>query len=60
MLAYSFIFPESQIAAHWINMKNRLVGFLKGIPIYEMEIPGEYNDVVFKEVSSNINLILKE
>lgn len=58
-LAYSFVFPESQIASHWANMKNKLIHFLKGLPIYEIEIPGEYDDVVFNEVSNNINLILK-
>ena len=60
ILAYSFIFPESQIAAHWVNMKPKLNDYLKGIPIYEIEIPGEYDDVVFNKISGNINLILKK
>lgn len=59
MLAYSFIFPESQIAAHWTNMKNKLIDLIEGIPVYEIEIPGKYDNAVFNEVSNNINLILK-
>ena len=48
MLAYSFIFPDSQIAMHhWENLKKNLKETLENVPIYEMEIPLEYNDELF-------------
>ena len=50
MLAYSFIFPDGQMAKHWENMKENLKENLKNVPIYELEIPMVYDDVVFKKV----------
>ena len=58
-LAYSFIFPDSLLASHWTDMKKKLTDFLKGVPLYEIEIPIEYDDSVFNEVYSNINSVLK-
>ncbi|MBC2702251.1 MAG: hypothetical protein HF976_12775 [ANME-2 cluster archaeon] len=56
-LPYSFIFPESMVATHWDNMKNKLIDILKRVPIYEIEIPMEYDDVVFNDVRNNINSV---
>jgi len=57
--AYSFIFPESMVAAQWDNMKNKLIDILKRVPIYAIEIPMKYDDVVFNDVRNNINSVLK-
>jgi len=57
--AYSFIFPESMVAAHWDNMENKLIDILKRVPIYAIEIPMKYDDVVFNDVRNNINSVLK-
>lgn len=50
MLAYSFIFPDGQMAQCWENLKKNLKGSLENVPIYEIEIPEKYNDNLFKNV----------
>jgi hypothetical protein len=43
MTAYSFVFPDSQIAKYWENIKKGLEEMLNNIPIYEIESPQEYS-----------------
>ncbi|MCZ7396177.1 MAG: hypothetical protein ABOK23_07360 [Candidatus Methanoperedens sp.] len=50
MLAYTFVFPMSGIAMHWDRLRINLEKFLKEVPIYEVEIPQNYNSSVFREV----------
>lgn len=50
MLAYSFVFPNSKIAAYWDDLRNTLKEILKKIPIYEIEIPEKYDLDVFNEI----------
>ena len=50
MPAYSFVFPDSQIASYWGDLKRNLAEILEGIPIYELELPSKYDLSVFSEV----------
>lgn len=50
MLAYSFVFPNSQIAKYWSDLEKRLAQVLTPIPIYEIKIPQDYTPAVFNEV----------
>ncbi len=50
MLAYSFVFPESRIVRYWDSLKVNLGILLKGLPIYEIEIPRKYNLNIFDRV----------
>ena len=42
MQAYSFVFPESEVATYWDNLERKLCEVLEKIPIYEVEIPYKY------------------
>lgn len=59
MLAYSFIFPDSKVATHWDDLKITLKETLENIPVYEIEIPIEYNDSVFNDVYDYVTSVLK-
>lgn len=59
MLAYSFLFPNSQVAMHHENVKKNLMDTLENVPIYEMEIPLEYNNELFSDISNYINSIVR-
>lgn len=50
MLAYSFVFPESEMAKYWDRLKQNLEQILKKISIYEIEIPEKYDLNVFNEI----------
>jgi hypothetical protein len=50
MLAYSFVFPDSKIAAYWDDLREKLEEILKKISIYEIEIPEKYDLDVFNEI----------
>ena len=50
MLAYSFVFPESEMAKYWDSLKQNLEEILKKISIYEIEIPKKYDLNVFNEI----------
>ncbi len=51
MLAYSFVFPESQVATYWEDLREGLEKILENVPIYKLEIPKSYNKRIFDEVS---------
>jgi len=51
MLAYSYVFPESDVAKYWRNMQEGLKRILRQVPLYEIEIPYIYNQRVFNEIS---------
>ena len=59
MLAYSFIFPDSQIASHWDNLIRNLKENLENIPIYELEIPLEYDDIIYNNIYNYITSVVK-
>ncbi|MFC2005847.1 hypothetical protein ACFLVG_02665 [Chloroflexota bacterium] len=59
MLAYSFIFPQSQIASYWDNLRSGLEGSLKEVPCYLLEIPLEYNTSVFQEASNLLDDVVR-
>lgn len=50
MLAYSFVFPNSQIAKYWSDLEERLAHVLTATPVYEIKIPQDYTLAVFNEV----------
>lgn len=58
MLAYSFVFPNSKVATHWDNLKIKLKKSLKNIPLYDVELPIEYDDNIFKEVYEHVNSVV--
>lgn len=59
MLAYSFIFPNSQVAIHWDNLRKNLKQSLENVPIYEVEIPLEYNENVYNDMYNYITSVVK-
>jgi len=57
MLAYSFVFPNSQIATHWDDMKKGLKEVLKHTYIYKVEVPHTYKTGVFDKIYEQIKEI---
>ena len=49
-LAYSYIFPDSGMVKHQEDLGTMLRNILENVPIYEIEIPYNYDQNVFKEV----------
>lgn len=49
-LAYSYIFPDSQIATQKKYLEKVLKSVLENVPIHEIEIPNNYNLNVFNEL----------
>jgi hypothetical protein len=54
MLAYSFVFPNSQIATYWDDLRDGLERILENVPISEMEIPENYNSNTFNRVYEHL------
>ena len=54
MLAYSFIFPDSLVAAYWDDMRKGLKEVLKNISIYEVDVPYKYSTRVFDKIYEQI------
>jgi len=52
MLAYSFIFPKSEIATHWKRLEKNLLNALKDIKCYQVDIPEKYTSDTFKSIES--------
>ena len=50
ILVYSLIFPDNKLAKHWDVSRKGLEKVLKGVPMYEIEMPYEYNLEVFEEI----------
>lgn len=50
MLAYSFVFPDSKIAAYWDDLRVNLKDIFMSASIYEIEIPEKYDLDVFNEI----------
>jgi len=50
MLAYSFVFPDSQIAVQERNLAESLTSSLKEIPIYKVGIPPDYSTDTFNQI----------
>ena len=50
MMAYSFIFPNSQVARYWSDLEKGVEHVLAGLPFYEINIPQYYSSTVFDEV----------
>ena len=50
MLVYSVVFPNNKIAEHGDVLRKGLEKVLKGVPMYEIEMPYEYDLGVFDEV----------
>ncbi len=50
MLAYSFIFPKGPVAMHWDNLLCNLRRALENVPLYDIELPIEYGDRIFKDI----------
>lgn len=42
MHAYSFVFPNSDVASHWHRLRQALIKTLTGVPVYAMQIPRTY------------------
>ena len=57
MLAYSFVFPDSQVATYWDDLRGGLKKILKNVPSYEVEIPYNYDLRTFESISSLIEAI---
>jgi len=57
MLAYSFIFPDSQVATYWGDMRKGLKEVLKDMPIYVVEVPYKYSTEVFDKIYEQIKEI---
>ncbi|MFC1906260.1 hypothetical protein ACFLV9_00220 [Chloroflexota bacterium] len=51
MMAYSFVFPKSKIALYWHKMEDKLLRELENIPLYEIEVPRNYSQETFAEIS---------
>jgi len=49
-LAYSYIFPDSGMVKHQEDLGTMLRNILENVPIYEIEIPYNYDQNVFKKV----------
>ena len=56
-LAYSYIFPDSQIATQKRDLEMELISILENIPIYEIEIPNNYDLGVFKRIHKFIETL---
>jgi len=56
LLAYAQVFPQSNAAKYWFNLKNKYKKVFKDIPCYSVNIPLKYNKKVLKEL---INYIKK-
>ncbi len=52
MLAYSFIFPNSDIANHWNKLEKNLLNGLKRVKCYQVDIPENYNPNISKKIES--------
>jgi len=50
LLAYSFIFPSCKIMEYWKNLQKELEKILKGVAVYEMEIPRKYNPNIVEKL----------
>lgn len=50
MLAYSFVFPNSQLATYWADLRDGLEKILETVPIYVVEIPESYDLDTFNRV----------
>lgn len=51
ILAYSYIFPDSEIANYWENLKIDLKNNLdNNIDIYEIEVPKNYNSEILEKI----------
>lgn len=49
-LAYSYIFPNNNFTQHENDFRKTIENIFKNIPIYEIEIPANYNIDVFNQV----------
>jgi len=56
MLAYSFIFPKSDIASYWDCLKKNIKTILENIPIYEINLPMKYSMII----SEQLNQLIKD
>jgi len=54
MLAYSYVFPESEVAKYWGNVREGLKRILRQVQVYEIEMPYKYDQRVFNEISKLI------
>lgn len=43
MLAYSFVFPNSQVATYWDDFRDGLERILKNVSMYRVKMPESYN-----------------
>lgn len=55
MSAYSYVFPNSQIATYWNDLGKKLRSIFEKIPIYEIELPSKYNSHVFDKLYEYIH-----
>ena len=58
MLAYSFVFPDSQVATYWDDLKEGLEEIIRGIPIYIIEIPEVYSSNTFNQVYEHLRGVM--
>lgn len=58
MLAYSFVFPDSQVATYWNDLRGGLEKILENVPIYEMEIPENYSSNTFNMVYEHLGDVI--
>jgi len=54
ILVYSLVFPDNELAKHWIVLRKGLEKILKDVPMYEIEMPHRYDLGVFNDVSKLI------
>jgi len=50
MMVYSLIFPDNKIANHWDNLYDGLINVLENVPIYEIQMPYEYDPGIFNAI----------
>jgi len=48
--AYSFVFPNSEVAGYWDRMRQLIESQLNGLPIYEILLPMRYTDEVSETI----------
>ena len=54
MQAYSFVFPNSQVATYWDDLKGGLAKTLRNVPIFGVKIPKKYDLKVFNRINERI------
>jgi len=60
MLAYSYVFPHSEVAKFYDSVREGLKDILRSVLVYEVEIPSKYSISTFERIKSFIDSLEKE